>query len=569
MPSEFAVSGRNEEALFRLKLYRGEGMVLIAMNWKDGTPPEDFVGFAIQYREPGGADFLSVSNRIAFPTAADAINPATLSSKKSPIQKFRWVHFPFNANQPGAFTYHVIPVFMDADDQLRYGSPQTAAIELSSETMPEQLNVTFTRGFVSSQKFVDTYARDGDIGTLIPAKAAKGLDFVATHPKAAQALAWMGFEARQAILDVLDRAIADATCEVRVVAYDLNEPEVVTRLEKLGSRLKVIIDDSGEHGTLEASETQAAVHLAESAGADHVRRQHMGQLQHNKTITVTGPALNTVVCGSTNLSWRGFYVQSNNAVILHGAASASVFSAAFESYWNDTAAEFGTGAATAWQSLGLEGIDARVTFSPHGSATAVLASVANDIQTAASSVFYSLAFLYQTSGAILDAIEAITDNEDVFVYGISDRKVGGLSLHKPDGNIAPVFSAALSEHVPAPFSQEPKGGGGNRMHHKFVVVDFNTDDARVYFGSYNFSTPADRQNGENLLLVRDPRVATAYMVEALRIFDHYHFRVVAAAAAKKQQRLLLAKPPRTPGALPWWHEHFVDPVKIRDRELFA
>lgn len=59
------------------------------------------------------------------------------------------------------------------------------------------------------------------------------------------------------------------------------------------------------------------------------------------------------------------------------------------------------------------------------------------------------------------------------------------------------------------------------------------------------------------------------MVEALRIFDHYHFRVVAAAAAKKQERLVLAKPPRTPGASPWWREHFVDPAKIRDRELFA
>jgi thioredoxin reductase len=29
------------------------------------------------------------------------------------------------------------------------------------------------------------------------------------------------------------------------------------------------------------------------------------------------------------------------------------------------------------------------------------------------------------------------------VYGISDRKVGGLDLQKPDGNVSPVFPAAL------------------------------------------------------------------------------------------------------------------------------
>ena len=44
----------------------------------------------------------------------------------------------------------------------------------------------------------------------------------------------MGFEARTAILEVLDEAIA-AKAEVRVIAYDLNLPEILTRLEKLGA----------------------------------------------------------------------------------------------------------------------------------------------------------------------------------------------------------------------------------------------------------------------------------------------------------------------------------------------
>ena len=57
---------------------------------------------------------------------------------------------------------------------------------------------------------------------------------------------WASRRARP-ILDTLDQAIADKA-EVRVVAYDLNVPEVVGRFEKLGKRLRIIIDDSKEHG---------------------------------------------------------------------------------------------------------------------------------------------------------------------------------------------------------------------------------------------------------------------------------------------------------------------------------
>jgi phosphatidylserine/phosphatidylglycerophosphate/cardiolipin synthase-like enzyme len=180
-----------------------------------------------------------------------------------------------------------------------------------------------------------------------------------------------------------------------------------------------------------------------------------------------------------------------------------------------------------------------------------------------------LAFLFQTRGPIRDAIKKVTKNKKIFVYGISDKKVGGLDLQKPDGNIAPVFPAALKNNVPKPFSAEPTGGGGNRMHHKFVVIDFDKPTARVYLGSYNFSSPADVDNGENLLLIRDQRIAVSYVVEALRIFDHYHFRVVQQAAKDAKKVLALAKPPRNRREKPWWEEDYTKVRKIRDRELFA
>jgi phosphatidylserine/phosphatidylglycerophosphate/cardiolipin synthase-like enzyme len=570
MKRDFQVEGRNDAAPFTLKLHRGDGMTLVAMNWKNGIPPQDFVGFAIEYKEPDGDRFFALKNRLSFPGAGGDVNASRLSTRLSPIQKFRWVHFPRNAELPGEFVYRVTPVFMNDADELSYGEAQEAAIELRRETYPEQLNVTFTRGFVSSQAFVDRYQAAGPISKLLPAEASAGLDFVPTHPKADEALAWMGFEARSAILEVLDQAIADQEAQVRVVAYDLSEPGVVSRLEQLKQRLKIIIDDSKGHGKPESGETEAAERLSVSAGIGNVKRQHMLSLQHNKTIVVDGPQVQAVVCGSTNFSWRGFFVQSNNAMIVRGASAVKPFLAAFAAYWSNEPKAFGATDSAEWIDLKLSGINARVTFSPHGASNAQLHTIAKDIaDKTSSSLFFSLAFLYQTPGPILDAIEKVSKDDAIFVYGISDRKVGGLDLKKPDGNISPVFPAALSNNVPKPFSEEPTGGGGIRMHHKFVVVDFDKPTARVYLGSYNFSSPADIKNGENLLLIRDRRIAVSYVVEALRIFDHYHFRVAQQDAKKARERLVLAKPPRSPGEKPWRDEDFTNARKIRDRELFA
>ena len=578
MSKEFQVSGTNSNALFTLKIYRGDGMALLAMNWKKGKPPKDFVGFAIEYKEPKGDKFFSLKNRLCFPGENGDVNPNKLSSRLSPIQKFRWVHFPRNAELAGEFVYRVTPVFMNSNDELSYGEPQRAAIELRRETYPRKLNVTFTRGFISSQAFVDRYGADS-IPTLLPAKADGGLDFVPSYKKAKEALAWMGFEARSAILDVLDEAIADKKAQVRAVLYDLNEPGIVSRLEKLGKRLKVIIDDDGAHGKPKSAETAAAKRLIKSAGKDNVQRQHMGKLQHNKIVVVDGPKTSAAVCGSTNHSWRGFFVQNNNAIILRGKAPMKLFKSAFEDYWNNPTADgFGATNSARWNKLGLKGIDAEIGFSPRSKKNAVLQSIADDIsKNTTSSLFFSLAFLYQTKGAIQDAIKKIKKDNKIFSYGISDHEVKGLNgktsvgvaVQKPDGKVTLVRPEALRKNIPEPFKSEPTGGGGTRMHHKFVVIDFNEPTARVYMGSYNFSVAADTSNGENLLVIRDRRVAISYVVEAIRLFDHYHFRVAQLQAKTAKKKLQLAKPPRKTGEKAWWADDYSNPRKILDRELFA
>jgi phosphatidylserine/phosphatidylglycerophosphate/cardiolipin synthase-like enzyme len=569
--SGYQVTGTNDHALFTLKIHRGDGMALLAMDWKVGKPPADFVGFAIEYREPEGDKFYPLRNRISFP-GTNRDDPNARYTNRSPIQKFRWVHFPRNAELDGLFTYKVKPVFMNPSGEISYGDFQQCSIALARETYPKSLNITFTRGFVSSQAFVDNYEKNGAINTLIPGKAKDGLSFTPTHPDADKALAWMGFEAYNSILEVLDNAIKNTKAKVCMIAYDLNQPEIVNRLKKLKKRLRIIIDNSKDHGEEGSAENEAARLLMGTAGKDNVIRQKMGSLQHNKTIVVDGPGLKKVVCGSTNLSWRGIFIQNNNAIVLTGSKPVDLFNEAFENFWavgeSNKVSIFNDTASASWQSLGLPDIDAEVTFSPHSADNTALASIGDDIGTVESSLLYSLAFLAQTGGPIREAITKITKNNKIFVYGIADKPVGGISLKSTDGNPQPVSPEVISKNIPEPFKKEPVGGGGIRMHHKFLVMDFNTENARVYMGSYNFSGVADERNGENLLCIRDRKVATSYMIEAVRIFDHYEFRL-ARSKATKNKPLELKFPPKSNKEKPWWDKYYADKRYKRDRELFA
>jgi hypothetical protein len=64
MPQEFQIHGANDQALFNLTVHRGEGMLLLAMDWKKGKPPLSFAGFAIEYKEPGGTAFSPAPRKI-------------------------------------------------------------------------------------------------------------------------------------------------------------------------------------------------------------------------------------------------------------------------------------------------------------------------------------------------------------------------------------------------------------------------------------------------------------------------------------------------------------------------
>jgi len=148
-----------------------------------------------------------------------------------------------------------------------------------------------------------------------------------------------------------------------------------------------------------------------------------------------------------------------------------------------------------------------------------------------------------------------------------------MPLNKPDGSAGLVDFNSLAAHSPPPFRDEWSGGAGINIHHKFVVTDFNLPTAKVFTGSSNLAPSGEAGNGDHLLMIEDGRVATSYAIEALRVFDHLHFRdsmKQAADAHRSVDTLKLAKPTAISGK-PAWFERYYRPGTQRalDRALFS
>ena len=560
----------------KMKLWRGERMCLIGMD-VDPPPGPDFVGFSIEVQSPGAPGFAALRNRLAFdyPTGAAVTGQRDYPTTQAPLQTFRWVHFP---QQPktGLYAYRVTMQHM-VDGVLRAGASATAQVTLDDETVPGFLDIAFTRNLASSQAFAEAYPDKDSRKRILPATADQGL----THDKSkapAGVYDWLGGKSTQQLTAVLADAQVDASVTLDVLAYDLNEPDMVAALAAVAKtpgpggrqRLRIVIDNSGDHGKTTSAETGAAK-ILQDAGATVVRH-HFDGLQHNKVVIVRrGGQPERVLCGSTNFSFRGLYIQANNMMVFSAPEVVELFSSMFALALQGPRVLENDPLSKVWHAVsGPDGSTVRVCFSPHPNASGLsLSPVAGAIEQATSSVFYSSAFLNQdTRGPVRQAIDRLV-SKPLFSYGVVNLD-GNLNLKKPDGSLGVVDFAYLSAHAPSPFSEEWSGQQGINIHHKFVVTDFNLPTAKVFAGSSNLSMSGEENNGDQLIQISDARVATSYAIEALRMFDHLHFRTqMQAAGANAPAVLRLAKPPG-PGEQAWFERFFVaGSQKAQDRLLFS
>src|SRR5262249_61776860 len=73
----------------------------------------------------------------------------------------------------------------------------------------------------------------------------------------------------------------------------------------------------------------------------------------------------------------------------------------------------------------------------------------------------------------------------------------------------PMIAAGLDVRVPQ----------GIFLHHKFILVDYGTDDPIVITGSLNFSSSAANENDEALYVIHDRYVADAFYAAWRSLYD--------------------------------------------------
>jgi phosphatidylserine/phosphatidylglycerophosphate/cardiolipin synthase-like enzyme len=298
-----------------------------------------------------------------------------------------------------------------------------------------------------------------------------------------------------------------------------------------------------------------------------VRTGHFRRFSHDKVLIQKrdGQPIK-VLTGSANFSVRGLYVQANNILVFDNVQIAELYEHAFEQSFHSPS-EFATSAiAEGWHDVEVDGVPPlSVCFAPHKSAGVSLDRVAAAINHAGSSVMFAVMEL-GGGGAVLDQLRSLESRPGLFSYGMT-QILAGIKVYKPgsaSGLIVPF--AYLKDKVPAPFQSEYRGGVGQVIHHKFVVVDFNGKTPAVFTGSSNLARGGEESNGDNLLAIYDPQVAQAYAVEAVRLVDHYHFRASMKRADPANPLILQAATAKGP----WWQPYYDSKnIKCRDRVLFC
>ena len=562
---------RDNKVLVSARAYKGDAMTLLCFDL-DSSILENFVGFSIRVKQ-GNRKPYYLLNRLSFkPTVlkkngVDEIKK--LSTEFSPIQKFRWVHLPSSehyVDNPffGEYTYDITPRYME--DKILKKLDPSLTVSLTIEVSPfrdEEIQVGFTRAFVSSQAYAyyfnnNTKMRPNKTELIFDNKLISGIahrknpftgitkDVSYTFEEQHEYLGW---QARDRIMEFLDEALTDPTIKLDVFAYDLNEPVVVKKLISLAEQghLRIILDNTAEHTKTNAFEVKFEALFNERAkGMSAIHRGCFQGLAHSKIFiqrrnNADGKAIK-VLTGSTNFTTNGIYINANHVIVFNNAKVAQLYADMFDkSFGKQAMKDFRNTALAADDHLIMEATlpDMTIRFSPHLAQVTdrFFASITKRIREAESDVLFAI-MNDASDSSILDAVREQVRSDKIFTYGITDT-TSDVYLYKPDSKRGvKVAGKGTESALPPPFDKVADIPGHN-IHHKFIVVDFKGKNSVVYCGSSNLAYKPEQKNGDNLIEIRDEDVVTAFAIEAIRLVDHFQWRNKKGNAKKNNEPLYL------------------------------
>jgi phosphatidylserine/phosphatidylglycerophosphate/cardiolipin synthase-like enzyme len=214
-------------------------------------------------------------------------------------------------------------------------------------------------------------------------------------------------------------------------------------------------------------------------------------LMHNKFWIFDRQILWT---GSTNITVNGIYKQNNNVIVFHSPEIANIYEREWEELWN---AQLGPRAPSTVNNQWaiLNGTPIQVLFSPEDHAVDNLIALVNDAQINIRFLAFSFTD-YPLAQTMIDRAKAGVDVQGVFeTFG----------SNSPRSELKTFWCAGVSVR---------QDGNGSFLHDKIIIVD----DSIVVTGSLNFSSSADEENEENVLILDNPEIAAMYIQEYQKLW---------------------------------------------------
>lgn len=547
----------------QVRAYLSPTLVLLALDWPEGKARQDFLGFAIR-RTPGFRDPTTrvqnandwLPNRLTFNGPIPAGKPDAPSNVQ-PIQKFLWWDARFGPEPGGKVEYEVFPVCgTTAAPQVLDSGVGKALVTLPDHVV-DGIGTWFNRAVLSSQAF------SRKVGAM-------GVD-KANPPTAEQQLTlwtWLANGMETVIPSFLGSVDAAAS----VVYHLTDEVWVIPAWKVFAGKhhnqpgagaivydAKEDVDPADQADGDSLGVNQPARQALEPLGISFYPRTHTS-IMHDKYIVggAAGGPPTRLLCGSANFTTEGLTSQANLLHTFDSPELAQRYHKRADLLRGDPSRADTRDASDGWSSYFKVGSTAyvRSIFSPEPTKSNVEIQTIVDTIKNASSVYFCL--FDPTDATLLGACIAAADRGasmlglanniaapragsggvksgtaqvDLYAREHDDWDVVGAarfggSQGAPPMGFEPELSTFPSPHKPktAVPGQKQKYVPNVIIHHKFIVVNGETDDPIVFSGSANMSANSVHMNDENLLEIRSQAVAGIYLAEFMRLFEHYRAR---------------------------------------------
>jgi phosphatidylserine/phosphatidylglycerophosphate/cardiolipin synthase-like enzyme len=280
---------------------------------------------------------------------------------------------------------------------------------------------------------------------------------------------------------------------IHIASFEFNLPRVADALiaaKARGVDVRWVTDD--ENGLEIDGNENRGQFTRLMAGGVEVKDDARSALMHNKFWIFDRQ---TTWTGSTNITVNGIYKQNNNVIVIHSPEIASIYEREWEELWTGQLGRRAPSTVNNQWAI-LNGTPIQILFSPEDGAVGSLIAILADAQSRIRFLAFSFTD-YPMAQTMIDRAKTGVDVQGVFeTFG----------SNSPRSELKTLWCAGL---------QVRQDGNSSFLHDKVIIID----ESIVVTGSLNFSSSADEDNEENVLIIDNPEIAALYLQEYQKNWD--------------------------------------------------